>query len=319
MNPSTSFRKPFLISAGLAFGAAAAHGAIIASESFQATAAGTGGTYDADTNLAVAPNNAIVVGNSGFVNSTGKLWGVATTAGVVSNLAGLSHNFVAGTPQSGAVRIGNISGGIARDNYRLFANTIPDSSSYYFSGLVNIASFSNMVGVTQTLAGVTSTSGSPQDTFTISTGFHYGLSRDSLGNIRLVAAAGNAFYNLFTLPSAGTTYQVVLKLDVSTTGNESLSAWYAPDGATELSVSLTAVDVGNIYTGTSSLGGILLQVRNQGGGSNAGKTNLFDELRFGTALSDVTTASIPEPASVALASGGLAATLIGLGRRRRRS
>jgi hypothetical protein len=80
---------------------------------------------------------------------------------------------------------------------------------------------------------------------------------------------------------------------------------------------MTSVNVGDIYSSPSSIGALLIQTRNQSALNNTGKTVLFDELRFGTALSDVTTAAIPEPAQACLLVGAGAA-LCALRRREKR-
>jgi len=300
-------------------GATSGRAALIISESFQTTASGTGGTYDADVNLGASPNPGVVVGNVGFANSAGKLW-VNNTAGAIAHLSGLTHAFTPGTSASGAVRVGNLSGAISRRVHRVFAGAPPLSTDYYLGGLVNLGASTNLAGVTQSMGGITTAAGTAVDSFDISTGIHYGLRRDALGDIYLTTAAGNTFRDLVKITVADTTYQVVLRLQTSTSGNELLSAWYAPAGATSLTLGFADLDVGNIFSGTSSLGALLLQTRNQNGSSNSGKTVLFDEIRFGTAPADVTTAfiAVPEPATFASLAGGVAAALA-FARRRRRS
>lgn len=310
MLPSARFALPPVLPVGLSrltlacffFSASAASSAratLIASESFQATASGTGGTYDADINLGSSPNLSVVTGNFGFASAAGKQWGNAT-AGAVANLPALSHPLLTGTAQSGSVRVGNLSAGISRRVYRTFAVTPPAAETYYFSGLVNLPNQDSLRGVSQSMAGLTVSTGTSVDTFNIASGIHYGLIKNSADEIWLSAAANNTVYPFFKVTGADATFQVVLKFDVSTTGNESLSAWYAPSSASALSIGLTSVNVGDIYSGPSSIGAMLVQTRNQSSNNNSGRTVLFDEIRFGTALADVTTAAIPEPAQTAL-------------------
>ena len=297
------------------FAASSARAVLIASESFQATASGAGGTYDADTNIGSSPNLSVVTGNYGFASTAGKQW-TNVTAGAVANLNGITHPLLTGTAQSGSARVGNLSAGISRRVYRPFAATPPAADTYYFSGLVNLPTQTSLNGVSQSLAGLTLSIGTTVDSFNIASGIHFGLIKNSANEIYLSVAAGNTVYQLSQVTGANVTFQVVLRLDVSTTGNESLSAWYAPSSSSELSVGLTSVDVGDIYTAPGSVGSMLLQTRNQSSNNNSGRTVLFDERRFGTEWSDVTTAAIPEPAQAAVLAG-LGAALLGLRRRRR--
>jgi hypothetical protein len=311
----TLFRLPLACLLSSAFCASLARGALIASESFKTTASGTGGTYDADVNMGASPNLSVVTGNYGFASTSGKLW-ANVTAGEVANLSGLSHPFLTGTAESGSVRVGNLSAGISRRVFRPFAATPPVADTYYFSGLVNLPTQTSLNGVSQSLAGLTLSTGTSVDSYNIASGIHYGLIKNSSNEIYLSVAAGNTVYPLFQVTGTNATFQVVLRIDVSTTGNESLSAWYAPSSASTLSIGMTSVNVGDIYSGPASIGALLLQTRNQSSNNNSGRTVLFDELRFGTAWSDVTTAEIPEPARAALLSGS-ALALCACGRRRR--
>lgn len=299
-------------------GVSSAQAALIASESFRTTGSGTGGTYDADNGLGYSPNTNVLLGNYGFSGAAGKTWGNNTMA-AVANLAGLSHSFLAGAGESGAVRVGNVSSSIARRVFRTFATEPPLSNEYFLSGLVNLGSIDNLVGVTQSMGGITSSVGTAVDTFNIGAGIHYGVRRDVSGTY-LTTAAGGVFRDLLQITSPATTYQVVLRITVATSGNELLSAWYAPDGAATLTPGFADVNVGNLFTSPSNLGALIFQTRNQSGGSNTNKWVLFDELRFGTAASDVTSASIiPEPAGFAAWAGALcvSAACIRRGRRAR--
>jgi hypothetical protein len=308
---STSFRLALSCALSSVFAASLARGALIASESFKV---GTG-AYSANTNLGSGSNASVVTGNFGFASTSGKLW-TNSTAGAVANASGLSHPFLAGTAETGGVRVGNLTAGISRRVYRPFAATPPAADTYYFSGLVNLPTATGLDGVSQSFAGLTTSSGTTVDTFNIASGIHYGLIRNSSNEIYLSVAANNTVYPLFQVTGTGTTFQVVLRLDVSTSGNESLSAWYAPSSASELSVGLTSVNVGDIYSAPTSIGATLIQTRNQSSINNTGKTVQFDELRFGTAWADVTTAAIPEPARASFLFGASAA-LCALRRRRR--
>ncbi len=308
---STLFRLALSGLLSSAFAVSRVRGTVIASEAFKV---GTG-AYTANTNLGAGGNASVVSGNIGFASTSGKLW-TNSTAGAVANASGLTHPFLAGTAETGGVRVGNLSPGISRRVYRPFAATPPAADTYYFSGLVNLPTANGLDGVSQSFAGLTLSTGTTVDTFNIASGIHYGLIRNSSNEIWLSVAANNTVYQLFQVTGTGTTFQVVLRFDVSTTGNESLSAWYAPSSSSELSIGLTSVNVGDIYSSPSSIGAALIQTRNQSGINNTGKTVLFDELRFGTAWSDVTTAAIPEPAQAAFV-GGVGVALYALRRRRR--
>ena len=296
------------------FVASLARGALIASESFSVTSNGAGGTYDDDLALGSPSNLSVTVGNYGF--TSGKAWS-SGTAGALANLSGLSHPLVAGTTQSGGVRVGNLSGAISRSVYRQFSASPPAVDSYYFSGLVNLPTQASLNGQTWSMAGLTVPGVTPATDFNIANGIHYGLTKNNSNQIFLSVAAHDTVYPLFQITGDNATFQVVLKLDVNTSGNESLSAWYAPSSASELSIGLSSVNVGDIYSSPGNLGAFVFQTTNFSGDSNSGRTVLFDELRLGTAWTDVTTAAAPEPAQATLLCGAGSMALYALRRRRR--
>jgi hypothetical protein len=313
---STVFRLALSCALPSTFAVSSAYGTLIASEAFKATGSGTGGTYDADVNLGLSPNLSVVTGNFGFDSVVGKRW-VNSTAGAQVNLSGLSHSFVPGTLEAGGVRLGNLTANISRRSYRPFASLPPTADTYFFSGLVNLPTQTSLNGVSQSFAGLTVSAGTTQDTFNIASGIHYGLTKNSSNEIYLSVAAGNTIYPLQQITGTDVTFQVVLRLDVSTTGAETLSAWYASTSDSQLSVGLTSIDVGDIYSSSASLGAMIVQTRNQSANNNSGRTVLFDELRFGTSASDVTLATIPEPAQASLWCGAGAALVLSTRRRSR--
>lgn len=142
----------------------------------------------------------------------------------------------------------------------------------------------------------------------LATGFHYGIRNDSTSQDEfLVVAAGGTVYDLVQI-GPGTTYQVVMQLDVNPSGDDFLTAWYVPEGSTALTTGLTATNVGNIFQTTSDLNQLIAQVDSGPvlGPGLTGLTNTFDEVRFGTSLSDV----VPEPGSfLLLSASGLALVL----------
>jgi len=129
--------------------------------------------------------------------------------------------------------------------------------------------------------------------FDVSTGMHIGYYRTNDVNY-LAAFAGGNTYPLLELAGGlvGNLYQVVLKLDVDASGNETLTAWYAADGDLTLTPGLAATDVGDIWQAAGDLDTFTLQTQ-EGGESNV-QLGRFDEMRFGTSVADVTQAELPE-------------------------
>jgi len=307
-----------IIAAGAAFTAVgistSAHAVLISSESFwTVNAAPTNGEYRqgsiANPNISGYNNTTVVAGNTGF-NST-NVWqnntsGVQSTTGV-----NLTHNGLVGGSLDGSVRLSPFASATNRNSNRALAATPTTSSSYFMSGLIR--------GTTPPADGQAATAGFmpsvAANTFNISTGFHMGLHVDS-GSLKIAAFAGNQTFNLLTIegPTLTATYQVVLRLDVNASGNETLTAWYAANGDTDLTLAtnVNQIDIGNIWSSAADLGTFALQLR--GGGASSTQIGTFDEMRFGTTMGSVT--AIPEPSTLVLMVSCLTALVIF---RRRRS
>jgi hypothetical protein len=310
-------KSPILIAVAAAFTAVglstSAHAQLISSESFwTVNAAPTNGEYRqgniANPNISGTDNTIVVAGNTGF--NTTNVWQHNTSGVQVLESLSLTHNGLVGSSQNGSVRLNPAQSGADRNSNRRLSATPTTSSSYFMSGLIR--------GTTPPADGKAGSAGflasGPTSTvFDISSGIHMGLEVAS-SSLSLVAFAGNSTYTLKTLttPELTTIWQVVLRLDVNASGNETLTAWYAADGATSLTQGLAPTNVGNIWSSAASLEYFALQVR--GGGASSGQIGTFDEMRFGTTLGSVT--AIPEPSTWALLAGSLTALVIF---RRRRS
>lgn len=264
----------------------AAQGALIASESFEADATGTGGIYNttgtpAYSALGSDSNKAVTVGNIGF--NAGNVWLNNTGTFKANTSVALTHNGVVGGSATGAVLI---SGSSNKNSNRLLAAMPVVSSSYYFSGLVKCNGGSVLDDGQMVAMGVMDSIAA--DTFDISNGIHIGLRK--AGSVTYLAAyANNTAYNLLALDgtTVGNVYQIVLKLDVNASGNETLTAWYAENSDAALTLGLTATDVGDIWQDAGDLDTFTVQVN-----SGRGQEARVDEFRFGTELTDVTSLSV---------------------------
>jgi len=304
-----------------AFGlSTSAHAQTIASESFwTVNAAPANGEYRQGaigSNAVGSPtynNTVVVAGNSGF--NTTNAWQNNSASLTTDASLSLTHSGVVGTTQNGSFRwVGIPTSTGNRNSSRVLASTPTLSSAYFLSGLIR--------GTTVTDEGKKGAAGFmgslTSSTFNVSTGFHMGLQVES-GSLKIAAFGGNTTYNLLNLGSSGSnltaTTQVVLRLDVNASGNETLTAWYAANNATVLTEALAPANIGDFWSSESDLDTFALQ----GLASGNGSTNLgyFDEMRFGTTLDSVTTLAVPEPSTWALLAGSFAAFV--LFRRYRRS
>lgn len=275
----------------------AGHAVMIASESFQTTTTGTNGTYIAGS----MNGSGVIVGNTGFSGTS--TWD-ANTGSVSAQTASLTGSLVPGTLQSGSVLFKTLAAsgsGVNRNGHRLLAATPITSPSYFLSGLVQGINTTALTDGAAVAAGFMPTIST--NTFSIATGIHFGIHRTGTDNF-LAAFAGGNTYNLLNINATITsTYQVVLRLDVNASGNETLTAWYGTSDASDLTLGLAATDIGSFWTSAADIDTFVLQVRNPNN-SSASVAN-FDEMRFGTTMADVTT--VPEPSCVALIAGGLTA------------
>jgi len=297
----------------------AAQAQLISSESFWTTGVNPppnsqylAGAIGSTAVGAPAYNNTVVVaGSTGF--NAANPWN-GTTGGISVDVGiSLTNPGLVGGSATGSVRLTPFSGTTDRNTSRALAATPTTSSSYYMSGLIR--------GTTVADNGKAGTAGfMPSialNTFDISTGIHMGLHVES-GALKIAAFANNQTFNLVTLGGSGpaltSVHQIVLRLDVNASGNETLTAWHAIAGATSLTEGLAPTDIGNFWSSAADLDTFALQIR--GAGASSQNVGFFDEMRFGTTMDSVT--SIPEPSTYAL----LALAAVGLGAhvvRRRRS
>jgi len=303
---------------------ASAHAQLIASESFWTTANSTngtaadsttpdnqywGGTTQQSIGRTSAPaNNAVVAGNSGF-NAT-NTWQNNTGTNLVTANTSLTHSGLVGGSQVGSLIVQSLSSGQGnRNSHRLLAAAPTAASSYFMSALIQGSSTVSANGSAATVGFIPSSTAPASSVFTISTGFHMGLHAEG-GILKIAAFANGQTYNLLNLANTDT-YQVVLRLDVNASGNETLTAWYAANNATSLTQALVPTDIGTFWSTSADLQRFVLQ--NRGAGDTTEQVGFFDEMRFGTTLGAVT--AIPEPSAFALLATSLSA-LVFLRRRR---
>ncbi|MGZ0654115.1 PEP-CTERM sorting domain-containing protein [Coraliomargarita sp. W4R72] len=303
--PIASINRSIITSLAITLSLSAFHvqGAIIASESFDTNADGTGGIYSSGSVF----GQDVSVGNTGFnstnvwVNNTGAIKANASASFVLSTHSGITGSV--GTTDGTAL----LTSGYDRNSNRELAVTPVTASSYYFSGITRLNGTTSLENGDKLAMGMMDSIGASE--FDVSTGIHIGYSKDNDTNY-LAAFAGGNTYNLFELVggSIGGIYQVVLKLDVNAVGDDVLTAWYAFDGAVTLTEGLSATIVGDIWQDAGDLDTFTLQTKE--GGTEGPQAARFDEMRFGTALSDVTSIAIPESSTYGMFFGSVAALLV---------
>lgn len=284
---------------------------LISSESFQTQATQSGGTYGTGAigNVSNPANSVVVVGNSGF--SASNAWANPTGSVSVASTTSLTGSVVSGSTQTGSSLLS--PRGFDRNSVRQLAATPALSSSYYLSGLVNVGALSDLDTVGEYMACGFLGNTISATTVDINTGFHFGV-RNNSGTIYLAAFAGGNAYDLLALNGSTitNTYQIVLQLDVNASGTDTLTAWYAQNNAGSLTQGLAPTSV-ETWSGAASLGFFAEQAHSTV--SDAAAFIAFDEMRFGTSVTDVT--AVPEPSTWALLtiSGGM--TFLMIMRRRR--
>jgi hypothetical protein len=274
---------------GVALAATSAHAVLIAFDSFALGAAGQAdGSYEVDS-LRDLSNPSATLGTTGYLGS----WANSTGAHYVTT-GGLSHALTTGTVSEGRLVAFNSTGAAGRTQLRSL-NYTPTDGTYFFSALFQktaITTDQDMV------AGVTAGSISPSNgAYTLGSDFMMGIVDGG-----------------FTVTTAGADTELITA--ASFTLNETyfglMAINYSTSGADSATVS--------VYNGTSALvaeqtfTGLNLTLTHFAvATNNYGPDVSTDELRFGTALSDVSI--VPEPSSAVLL--GLGSLLVCLCRRRR--
>jgi hypothetical protein len=275
---------------------------LIAADSFWSTA--TGGQY---TNGGFVGKTA-EAGTTGFA---GTAWLSGTGTIVIDPLA-LNHGSLVGSPQDGSV---NFRVSHPRNAERDVSAAVPTSSSYFLSGLVR-ANAANPFTVDLDYFAVgflDENAVFAVTTADINTGMHLGIRRnDSLGGLRLTAFGGGQFFDLGPA-NTDTDYMIALELQVNAGGPETLNAWASANGS-PLSPVLSGQSLES-FAAVGDLGKLVLQ--QSFGDANQSSRGYADEVRLGTALSDV--AMIPEPSSFLLLGLSLVGFRLLGGHRRRRT
>jgi len=286
-------------------GVSSVFGVQLAAESFST---GNGSDYVSTSNFAAVVHSSNLTGTTGFV---GKVWTNGTTLINPRSEGDLTHALVQGSTAKGAALIRPGAYSVGRNSNRALA-AAPSGSSFYMSGLVKANNLTDSMDAGESAAmGLIDSIAA--NTWNISSGLALGITRNSSGDFYLAAFAAGNTYTLgskLTSTQATQTQMIVLKLDVDTAGNnDTLTAWIAQQGSTNLTQVLSISD---IDTGTAANLKTFV-VQGLGAADAVTATGVFlDEFRFGTQLSDVT--SIPEPATIGML--GLGALVAMVARRR---
>lgn len=233
-------------------------------------------------------------------------WNSGTGAFSVSSAApgGIIHPLMANPAGTNDGRIIASGNGFTRIQYRDFVSTTPPASSdYYFSALLR-KSAESLPGTTY--VGVSNSRALGQNATVPTTGFFVGFSGASLSLFYNSGTGPLATKVLVAAPGVSTAYMATLHFNVST----GLLTPMVYD-QTGLLVNNPALDAVTATVNTATdLGAFHFSISSEfvtGSPSVA-----YDELRFGTELTDV---MIPEPTSAILLGGGLG--LLAFARRRK--
>jgi hypothetical protein len=278
-------------SIGAVITAGSVHATLIASEGFMTTEATN--DYGTGTSIATAATAGTTNGTFGF-SANNKWLGAETTFYTYDNTlvpaSTVTHNGITGAAASGSFdSYGNEN--YDKNSYR-FLGAQSGSSTYFLSGLVKVDKDGMVDGAYKTAGFFNTPAGNDSS---IATGFHYGLHNNG-GQVYLAAFAGGQAFDMLPITTDGIDYQVVVRLNVNASGADTLTAWYAANGATQLTLGQAATNV-ETYASGADLQRIGLQY-NAGATAGAVAHVYFDEIRLGTTLGDVTT--IPEPTTVGL-------------------
>jgi len=279
--------------------ASASHGAIIASDNFltggpaenyvagnlngQVKTAGTIGYY---TGATAAPQT------SGWASNTGAF---------AASVGGVTHPLTANPAGANDGRVLATGNGNTRVQYRDFVSTTPPpSTDYYFSALMrksaDVLPGTSFVGLSS--ARIAGLNGSAP-----TGGFFVGFSGSSLS---LFYNDGAAIVSKSLVAAASVNIAYMATLHYNTTTGLLTPMVYDNTGAL---VNNPALDAVAATVAATDMGAFYFSISSEF--TSSSPTMAYDELRFGTALTDV---MIPEPSAMALLMGGLG--VMGLVRKR---
>jgi hypothetical protein len=293
----------------------------IASESFSSDTAAGGYTSGENFDRLVLPvnNRWVTHANTGFRtqaeadgdNAFG--WQSGTALVRPSNLGGLTHALMPGSTSSGYALLRGENQTGTRSSRRQLGSPVT-GNEFYFSGLVSMVNgIADMRDGDRLMMGISNfDSVSAPNNF--DTGFFIGLHKDA-GDVYLSAFAGGQIHSLgssLTASQASGTSMIVLRAELGAgSNNDTLTAWYAHDSATELTLAATITGL-DIASSAADLTHFGLMSFVTGTVSNFSAGSAFDEMRFGTSLSAVV---IPEPAHATLFFGAMVGLLLLLRRK----
>ena len=274
----------------------------IASESFA-----TPGGYVSGTSFGSASQNQNnIIGTTGF--STSDNWNRNSALVTPRDTDSLTHNLMVGTAFSGGARVRSPGGATGtRASYRAL-DSIPTGLIFYMSGLVSVrGDADNMhmqsdaqIGLS-TFAGLNDQVGNNS----YSPGFFLGLSRATSGAVNLAAFAGGNTYTLgneLTGAALAGAHMIVLRAELgqSPGANDTLTAWYALAGESELTLggSWSGINIADSGSDMEAFGlrGATFDTDAEGVPDGVA----FDEWRFGSTMGAV---AIPEPSTVGIILG----------------
>ncbi|GAB4466885.1 MAG: hypothetical protein OHK0029_38520 [Armatimonadaceae bacterium] len=314
-------KKQFSIAALAALsliGAAAlpAQAQLIAADSYLIGTDPTAGEYQAGVFLRSQPDN---LQNTGFVNGryaggTGTSQFTATTVGLVNTALG------ADTASSGKVTYAAAPlDNVARSNARNLATPVPTSNTYWLGHLVNRGNIPGSGGNGFVLSGfgnatvplLGTTSGNTAGLFV---GFAQNGVTGNFGSLIIRHRTGANFnsdevlINGATTSTFGTTYFVVMKLEVNVNGGQDRVTWWLNPTSLLSEADLTATAAATNTFNSFALQGATDFVRLNYVSQNWNGTAFFDEPRLGITLQETFGVSAaPEPGTMALALLGLGA------------
>ncbi|MFA5689111.1 MAG: PEP-CTERM sorting domain-containing protein [Kiritimatiellales bacterium] len=272
---------------------------IIASESFLT------GTFGYKDGIAIANTNNVrnnIQGNTGF--SSANFWSIGS-AHFKTFTSGLNHTLLQGTASDGKVEALVGTDNLTRAINRQLSSPLT-GTEFFMSGLVSANGSTSAILTNSTVAmglgtSLTSANNSPM----LATGFFLGMTRGADDKIYLSAFVNGTTHNLKALESSelGGTHMIILGLELNASGNDTLTAWYAMDGASDITLAGSWSDFDIDLSDLGCFGFASLR----DGGTGTGTGVLFDEWRFGSSILDVV--SVPEPVTIGMVGIGAILTV----------
>lgn len=301
----------------LALSATSAEAQVIARDSYLIGTTPASGQYTAATALRLQPAGLV---NTGFAN--GPYSGGTGTSQFSATTSGLSYSPL-GATSAGSGKVSYAAAPLdntLRSNARNLSPAVSSQSTYWMSVLVNRGAITS-TGLNYAMTGFgNAVAPTTVGAATTTTGLYVGFSGDS-GNLamRYRNTSGVLAESVLLATSANTTYAIVARIAVNTSGiTDNVTWWVNPTDFTSTTTLTSTALATNSFSGNLLSAGTDF-VRLNYLSYNWNSSAFFDEVTLGTTLASLGGASFtaaPEPGTLVLGLMGIGAMWM---RRRRNS